>query len=340
MMHRMIDTHRRIAARRRGARQMDVILHIGAHRTATTSFQHYMRLNGPALQRRRVGFWGPLRTRGALLAGVLPATDEVVDPKARDTARRRIETALRRAEAAGLRHLVVSEENLPGTPAHNMRQSQLYPDVGARIARVSDIFGHRISRVVMTLRPQPGYWPSALACAVERGHPLPARAQLDRIARGPRLWQDVVRDLASHQGAPIVLLRHRTAPDDMLTAMTAGAVAAPQDHTDHWLNAAPDRAELRAALDARGARACAIPAGEGAWQPFTPDQRALLAEAWQDDEFWLAAGAGGLATYLPTGRSGLRKTEQSERAGQHLPPGRHQRGQAHGIEKRRMVGHR
>lgn len=51
---------------------MKVILHIGAHRTGTTSFQSYMRRNADFMRIRRIGFWGPLRTRGGLFAGVQP----------------------------------------------------------------------------------------------------------------------------------------------------------------------------------------------------------------------------------------------------------------------------
>ena len=51
---------------------MDVILHIGAHRTATTTFQHYMRGQSSELARAGIGFWGPWRTRGGLFSGVMP----------------------------------------------------------------------------------------------------------------------------------------------------------------------------------------------------------------------------------------------------------------------------
>jgi len=51
---------------------MDVILHIGAHRTATTTFQKYMRSRSAEFAARGVAFWGPLRTRRGLFAGLLP----------------------------------------------------------------------------------------------------------------------------------------------------------------------------------------------------------------------------------------------------------------------------
>ncbi|MFP4275005.1 MAG: hypothetical protein ACLFRU_08260, partial [Paracoccaceae bacterium] len=51
---------------------MDIILHLGAHRAASTSFQRYLRANMAALAAQRTGVWGPLRTRGGLLRGVMP----------------------------------------------------------------------------------------------------------------------------------------------------------------------------------------------------------------------------------------------------------------------------
>lgn len=42
---------------------MDLILHFGAHRCATSSFQEYMSINSVALKRQGIGYWGPERTR-------------------------------------------------------------------------------------------------------------------------------------------------------------------------------------------------------------------------------------------------------------------------------------
>lgn len=337
MMRPITDTRPRRTARLAKARNMDITLHIGAHRTATTTFQHYMRQNGDTLRRQGIGFWGPLRTRSGLFSGALPGDPRVDDRAAFDRARRRIGRELDRAEAAGIRHLIVSEENVAGLPARNIREARLYPQIGDRLARISRAFDYRISTMAMTLRPQPDYWPSIMAFAAERGHPLPDAARIDQIARSPRLWQNVVSDMASAQGSAILLARHGLSPVVMLQALS-GAIDVPEAPAELHLNEAPDRPNLRAALETRGQDAAAIPAGEGRWQPFDDDQRAMLAEAWLDDEFWLAAGAGGLATCLTDKTNQDRIIPQPNRAGHHLPPGLLGRGHGHGIEERRMVG--
>lgn len=328
-------TRRPVAGRHGRPRTMEITLHIGAHRTATTSFQHYMRQNAPRLRRLGIGFWGPLRTRAGMFEGLMP--DDRADGRSPDTARRRIGTALDRADKAGLRHLIVSDENILGRPSQNLSARTLYPECGDRLEALRRAFARRIDRTVVTVRPQPGYWPSLIAYAVYRGQPVPDANALDRIARDRRSWQDVLSDFDADR---LIVLQHGCSPQTTLAAMLDGRVRAPAEHAGHRLNAAPDRPDLRAATDTRGKGGATIPAGEGRWQPFDADQRAMLAEAWLDDHFWLASGAGGLATWLPQGLPQSETTYQPERAGPNLPPGRHERGHTNGIEERRLVGSR
>lgn len=334
-MRAITDNRPRRRAWHRKAPTLEITLHIGAHRTATTRFQHYMRRHARPLTRRGIGFWGPLRTRAGLLTDILANPGQ--DHDQAQAARRRLLSALERAEKAGTKHLVLSDENIPGLPVDNIRNASLYPQVGPRVARLSEATEHRIDRVVLTVRPHHDYWASLLAYTVQRGHPVPDAAQIDRIARGPRLWQDMLRELASVQGGQLCVLRHHTPPGAALAAMTGGAVEMPEEGEAPVLNAAPDRAELRASLRTRGEDPGVIPAGEGRWQPFDADQRTIMAESWLDDEFWLAAGAGGIATYLPEGHNHGTKTSPA-RAGHHLPPGLLGRGHRNGIEERRLVG--
>ena len=69
-------------------------------------------------------------------------------------------------------------------------------------------------------------------------------------------------------------------------AVTAGSL---------WSNRRPELPALRAALVARGDDPAILPAGEGRWTVFTPDQAMRLRETYADDLHWLRAGADGLA---------------------------------------------
>ena len=272
---------------------MDVILHIGAHRCATTSFQAYMRSNAAALQRAGTGFWGPLRMRRGAFRGILTEDDD-----AAQAVRKSVATALDRAQDRGIDRLIVSDENMLGTIARNLSAQALYPDAGARIARFAALFGNRLARIVLSVRSPDHYWASCMAYATTRGRPLPDSAVRAAVAQSPRSWRDVVTDIGlSMPGVPLRILPHErfaALADHRLDAMVDGAHPAPRADSRLWLNRAPDMAALRAHMGQRTTEA-PLPLGDGPLRPFSEDQRAMLRESYHDDLFWLTAGADGLA---------------------------------------------
>lgn len=312
-------------SRARGRRLMDVILHLGAHRTATTSFQHYLRGQGPWLAARGIGYWGPLRTRRSVLPGLFPGRGAGWRGDAR-RAEGRVRMLTARAEARGLSQLLVSDENMLGSCQQCLRTGQLYPAAGERLARLGAAFGGRLARVVLTLRSPDHWWASAAALAVARGHAVPGVAARARIARGARSWRGVIEDLAC--ALPQVEIRVRPferAPGrpELLLACLTGAQAAPAPARPIWRNRAPELGRLRAlTLEAGGDPAALGPGPDGArYQPFTAAQGAALRAAYAEDLCWLDAGAGGLAT--------LTEETPQHRAGPSLPPGQMTEGHDH-----------
>ena len=290
---------------RMGAR-MDVILHVGAHRTATTSFQTYLRANRAALSAQGTGFWGPWRTRNGLLHGLAdaPASGHQVE-----RATGRLHLALEGARRHGADRLVVSDENMIGSARHNLRHLALYPAAGERLARLTRAFGP-VRRVVLQIRALDGWWASAIGFLVPRGEDVPDAAALDRLAASPRSWRHVIADLACAcpeaeiRVTPFECFADR--PDHLLQAMTDLALVPRAAPGDFWKNRHPELPALRAALRDRGEDADHLPEGGGRWMPFDGLQAAALREAYADDLFWLRAGADGLANYtedLPTDRT-------------------------------------
>ena len=127
---------------------MKVILHIGAHRTGTISFQSYIRRHSKELRDDGLGFWGPMRTRKGLFAGVQPTPG--FGRTAARRARGRILLNLKKAQAQGVETLFVSDENMMGSVRMNLRKSRLYPDIGERLARYIWAFDQRIDKIVLS----------------------------------------------------------------------------------------------------------------------------------------------------------------------------------------------
>ncbi len=315
---------------------MDVTLHLGAHRTASTVFQHYLRQNVDALAQLNIEVWDPSRTRDGLLSGVVPVTSAPNStPDQFDTAKSRIALSLRRAKSSGMSHLVVSDENMIGAPRRNVRDLSLYRSIGERMARYADAFDQQINRIAISIRAQDSYWSSVLAYSVGRGHRLPHQRDLEELATSQRGWKDVITEIADAiPSAQVLVLPYDDFggyPERKLSMMT-GLENPPLRYAREWLNRAPSLPELRKALQDRGINPSRLPKGEGRWHPFDRNQTAALREAYADDLYWLRAGADGAATLI--------EETQPEKMGRIPHLASMTRGQPNGIEERRLARHR
>ena len=118
---------------------MDLILHVGAHRTATTSFHRFLARNEAVLKDAGIAFWGPKQTRSRLFANSLSEAH----------ARRRagaIQLAEAEEKRSGVNTLIVSEPNLIGRQMENYRLATLYPQAEYRMQRVAGAFRSRMAR--------------------------------------------------------------------------------------------------------------------------------------------------------------------------------------------------
>jgi len=314
---------------------MDVILHIGAHLCATTTFQDYLHRNQARLRQAGCAVWGPRRTRHGLLHGLLP--DGATAPR-REAMRRavgRVRLNLARCAEEGTRRLIVSDPLMMGTLRANLRIGALYCGLGERMARLSQAFEGYPLRIALNLRALDSYWAAALAQEVTRGHGLPRAAMLNRLAAHRRTWRDVIEEVAcAMPGADLRVLPFETfggRPEAQLAAIASGP--APRQHAREWLNATPRLPELRAWLPPR--EAAALPSGSGRWQPFSPAQGAALREVYADDMMWLTGGAGGLARLAADPD---KTTMQETPAGAAPPQPDKTRGRRNEQEDRRLAG--
>lgn len=315
-----------------GRALMDIILHVGAHRTATTSFQHTLRANAPALARHNVTFWGPQQTRTSVFPGLFRTVG--IRPSRHSAARATGRLQMRSAQLAqrGTAQLLVSDENMIGTCAQNLRTGLLYPAIGERMARVAAGFDGAITRVVLTIRAPDLWWGSAAAMTVARGHPVPTPAKCRAITQSARTWRDVITDLAcAVPGAEICVM-----PFEQMAGHAKGVLrtALGRDigikEQDLWLNRSAPLEDLRRILKETHRNEAALPEGQGRWHPFTQDQCAALRETYADDLHWLTAGAGGLAH--------LTEEHAPTRADKSLP--RRTPIKGHGHEQGQLAQHR
>jgi len=306
---------------------MEITLHLGAHRTGTTSFQQYLRNNRARLRADGTEVWEPQQLRKGMFDGLFAAPRMLNGRDQHARAVGRIGLHVAQAETSGAKRLLISEENMIGAPRACLRSASLYPAIGERMARLEAAFKGRITRVVMCVRAQDLWWSSVAAYSVARGHALPDAAKLEALATSPRTWRDVIADLACalpNAHIKIAPFEQYAGQFDAIAALALDR-AAPHDNSWHWLNRSPNVSELRNKMNDFGVPVACLPAhlaaGEGRWNPFTTEQAANLREAYADDMMWLTAGADGLAT--------LTEEFSRTRAGPSLPAGALKKGQYH-----------
>jgi len=282
------------AIRQKARWLMDVILHIGAHRCATTSFQHYMRSNRAVLTASGIGFWGPLRTRSGLFRGIQPGPEIRLGRDVKRRALGRVRLRCAQSEEMGLRKLIVSDENMIGSMRANLRLADLYTGAGGRMARFAEAFDGYVTDVALNVRSPELYWASMFGFFAEHGRGLPRAGLLSRIAASPRSWRDVIEEIArAMPRARVHVLpfeRFAGRADQQLCLLSDTAVPAVTDDACH--NKTPDLDALRQIV-APGEGT--LPGGSGRWMPFSKTQRAEMRERYADDLMWLAGGADGLA---------------------------------------------
>ncbi len=278
---------------------MDIILHVGAHRTATTTFQRMLGHNNPALTAAGMAYWGPKRLRAGLFQGLYRRDDALLPWQTRKRVGRvRLQADIVAQSGAGT--LIVSDENMIGTMEGVLQDGQLYAFGGTRAARFADGFAGHTVTVGIGLRSYDAFWASVLAFRLIRGGPLPTPALCDRLIMQPRRWRHVIADLAQAMPfARIAVWTHEAMadrPGELFARLTGRHVALRR--AGLCQNAAPGVAALQTYL-----ADCAIDPGiigdaGGRFMPFDAMQRTILRAQYADDIAWLAGGAGGLADYL------------------------------------------
>lgn len=277
---------------------MHVVLHVGAHRTATTALQHHMAEHRVELADAGVVYWGPKITRGGLFRGAIGGVEGVMAWQERRFAGR----CRMRADAVrktGASHLVISDENMLGSMRAALEHTRLYTDAGRRVAAYAHGFDRHTITVALCVRDYVDWWTSAMAFRLMRGGPLPHTDLREHLVTQPRRWRHIVEELARVlPDARVAVWRYETsasAPHRLLKELTG--IATPVSDAPHQ-NRRPTAAVLHDLMDACGIDPAKFHWPDGQFMPFAPYEVEALNAQYQEDLAWLSAGAGGFADYI------------------------------------------
>lgn len=309
---------------------MDILLHLGAHCCATTTFQSFVTANRARLATRGLTCWAPNRTRDGLMRGLVrdPLKISIEDERQalRSVGRMRIE--FDRLQRLGQGGVLISDENLIGSARNNLRRTALYPLVDERLRRFVPAFAGRRLRIALCIRTYEDYWAASLARRIAQGGPVPTVDTLDYLTTQPRRWRHVLHDIARIFPKADILVfpfeRFSGHSARMLGGLWGGELGGLKQR-DTWLDRRETRSELNDSLALRGH--APLVAGPGAtdahWTPFDDAQRALLRAEYHRDLAWLKAGADGHVRVIE--EVGITRTQDTENKGPQRPadqPGR------------------
>lgn len=277
---------------------MEVILHIGAHRTGTTAMQAWLLQNADTLAASGTAYWGPDRTRAGLFSGLIKRPDLVTPQDMQNAGRIRMAIAIEldRLSDQGMKRLIISEENVIGAMPQCVDMLTLYPDMTGRIERVARAIGPRLRRVAVSIRRYDMWWASVLTMSVARGVRVPEAHSLARLADHPRGWRQVIGGVWNTLGLPVSVWSHEGMGSDhraQLGAMMPRAgLPAGLYEPGRRDNAAPCLSDLHRRLIAAGHRP-AQPR-QTRWMPFEGALRAAMVAHYLEDLAWLRTAPPGI----------------------------------------------
>ncbi len=177
-----------------------VVLHLGAHKTATTYLQMALKAQRAALLAGGTAVILPsdLRRGGRAARvdehGEAPGLEAQLFALASDPSTRRI---------------VVSEENFIGSTGHNLTRKSLYPSILRRLGKLPGELNHPHVRILFSLRDYGPFLSSGVTTAVRRGKIFDEDALKAAFLLLHRNWVDVVEDLRGlFPAARLVLWRY------------------------------------------------------------------------------------------------------------------------------------
>lgn len=287
---------------------MDIHLHLGAHRTGSTTFQYFLRKNREVLARNKIATYFPNETRAGMLKGIMG--NPLSDPR-----RRRRDAAsaipefrkfLKSLEAEGYEHLILSEENLLGSVRRNYHRGLIYPNATGQLRFLARALQDQDVRILLTMRSYDTYWSSALNYVVRWGEKVPSATKIDSIAKTPRTWRQVSQGIfnafpdAAFKARPYEIFGGR--PLSQLETLLGDTPPSGLSTNIRWHHRTQGLDELRKHLQSRGDldSVRSLPGKGEFWFPFNKKQTTDMREVYRDDLRWAQGQSGpNIFTAIP-----------------------------------------
>lgn len=146
----------------------EIVLHVGAHRTGTTSVQKYLYKNQQRLRENGIETFFPPATRKTTIS----------------------------LSSNSYPRVLISDENILGTMENNIRKGCLYPDAGERLLRYNSFLGD-VQTIYLSIRNTVDWWSSAISFITKYTGTFPDKRQLLNISNSSRKWSEVINDITS-----------------------------------------------------------------------------------------------------------------------------------------------
>ena len=167
----------------------DLILHLGAHRTASTYVQGVLGKNAGLLAENGIGMPAQEATRAALTERLNPRLPTL--PMAGGFDRLLSDTGV-----ADCQTIILSDENMLGFLNEIFAHHKFYPNTRARLKRLSRLLPVSPSKIMLGIRPYETFFPSAYSRWLSPGRPVLPREDIAGIVLGfQRGWDDLIQEI-------------------------------------------------------------------------------------------------------------------------------------------------
>lgn len=144
----------------------EVLIHLGAHRTGTSTLQKFLSLNQSALLQSGVQTVIPPYSRQ-----INPEDIHIDQPK-----------------------FLISEENMLGTMENNLWQEGLYPDAQKQLQRYQNLMADS-DKILFSIRNYVDFWTSVFFYCAKSQNILLTKDKLEELVNTSRGWKDVIQDI-------------------------------------------------------------------------------------------------------------------------------------------------